>query len=174
MIGQRCIAGGDRPSVDTDRSARQPPTPTGRVIVEAARGRIPGFVDTGLNLVHVADVASGHLAALVRGKVGAHYILGGDNVLLADMLRHIAILVGRRPPRFRLPRTCSFPSLMGPNGWEPARRRAVHHRRRPRMAGKRMFFDDSRAPRELGYVAALSRGPCRRDRLVSRPTAASR
>src|SRR2546423_13544277 len=56
------------------------PTPTGRVIVAAASGHMPGFVDTGLNLVHVDDVASGHVAALMRGKVGERYILGGENV----------------------------------------------------------------------------------------------
>ena len=72
------------------------PTPTGRIIVEAARGRVPGFLDTGLNLVHVDDVAAGHLAALRRGTIGERYILGGENVLLADMLAEIARLVGRR------------------------------------------------------------------------------
>ena len=75
------------------------PTPTGRIIVEAACGRMPGFVDTGLNLVHVDDVATGHLAALERGRIGERYILGGENVLLADMLADIAHCVGRRRPR---------------------------------------------------------------------------
>ena len=66
------------------------PTPTGRIIIEAASGRMPAFVDTGLNLVHVDDVAAGHLAALERGRIGERYILGGENVLLADMLADIA------------------------------------------------------------------------------------
>src|SRR5262247_3575977 len=79
------------------------PTPTGRIIVEAARGRMPGFVDTGLNLVHVDDVAAGHLAALRRGSIGERYILGGENVFLRDMLGEIARISGRRPPRIRLP-----------------------------------------------------------------------
>ena len=74
------------------------PTPTGRIIVEAASGRMPAFVDTGLNLAHVDDVAAGHIAALERGRIGERYILGGDNVFLADMLADIARLVGRRPP----------------------------------------------------------------------------
>src|SRR6202000_2973113 len=56
------------------------PTPTGRIIVEAARGRMPGFLDTGLNLVHVDDVAEGHIAALRHGRIGERYILGGENV----------------------------------------------------------------------------------------------
>ena len=75
------------------------PTPTGRIIVEAASGRMPAFVDTGLNLAHVDDVAAGHIAALERGRIGERYILGGDNVLLGDMLADIARLVGRRPPK---------------------------------------------------------------------------
>jgi dihydroflavonol-4-reductase len=77
------------------RDAR--PTPTGRIIVEAASGRIPAFVDTGLNLVHVDDVAAGHVAALERGRVGERYILGGEDVPLVNMLRDIAAL-RRRPP----------------------------------------------------------------------------
>jgi dihydroflavonol-4-reductase len=81
------------------------PTPTGRIIVEAARGRMPGFVDTGLNLVHVDDAAAGHLAALHRGHIGERYILGGENVHLGTMLADIAHVVGRRPPRLRLPIT---------------------------------------------------------------------
>src|SRR5579862_5868752 len=85
------------------------PTPTGRIIVEAACGRMPGFVDTGLNLVHVDDVADGHLAALRRGAIGERYILGGQDVLLADMLADIARLVGRRPPRLRIPRAAVVP-----------------------------------------------------------------
>ena len=66
------------------------PTPTGRIIVEAASGRMPAFVDTGLNLVHVDDVAAGHVAALHRGRIGERYILGGENVFLVDMLADIA------------------------------------------------------------------------------------
>ncbi len=62
------------------------PTPTGRIIVEAASGRMPGFVDTGLNLVHVEDVAAGHIAAWRKGRIGERYILGGQDVLLGDML----------------------------------------------------------------------------------------
>src|SRR5262249_32367989 len=74
------------------------PTPTGRIIVEAARGRMPGFVDTGLNLAHVDDVAAGHLAALRNGVIGERYILGGENVSLRAMLSDIAHVTGRRPP----------------------------------------------------------------------------
>ena len=130
------------------------PTPTGRVIVAAARGRIPGFVDTGLNLVHVADVAAGHLAALERGQLGAHYILGGDNVLLAEMLRQIAHLVGRRPPRLKLPRAPLVPLaaagelLARITGQEP-----LLTRDGLRMSRQHMFFSSAKAARELGFQA---------------------
>jgi len=130
------------------------PTPTGRIILEAALGRMPGFVDTGLNLVHVDDVAAGQLAALERGRIGERYILGGENVLLADMLADIAHLTGRRSPRLKLPRRMLYPIAFGAEmiarlrGGEPfatvdGLRMASHH----------MFFDDSKARRELGYVS---------------------
>ena len=130
------------------------PTPTGRIIVEAASGRMPGYVDTGLNLVHVDDVAAGHLAALVHGKIGERYILGGQDVLLAEMLRDIALLVERRPPRLRMPRRLLYPAAA------VAEMIAARTGREPfltldglRMARNRMFFTSAKATRELGYVA---------------------
>ena len=96
------------------------PTPTGRIIVEAAKGRIPAFIDTGLNLVHVDDVASGHLAALRRGRVGERYILGGQDVLFSQMLRDIADLVGRRAARVRLPWRAPSPSRLLPKPSRPS------------------------------------------------------
>ena len=137
------------------------PTPTGRIIVEAACGRIPGFVDTGLNLVHVDDVAAGHLAALEHGVVGERYILGGANVTFADMLADIARLVGRKPPRLRIPRAAVMPiayaaeALARFTGREPfATVDGV------RMAKHRMFFTAAKAERDLGhrprpYIAGL-------------------
>jgi dihydroflavonol-4-reductase len=128
------------------------PTPTGRIIVEAACGRIPGFVDTGLNLVHVDDVADGHLMALERGIVGERYILGGANVTFAAMLADIARLVGRNPPRLRIPRAAIMPiayaaeAIARITGREPfATVDGV------RMAKYRMFFTAAKAERELGY-----------------------
>ena len=91
------------------------PTPTGRIIIEAAAGRMPAYVDTGLNLVHVDDVAAGHVAALRKGRIGERYILGGQDVLLGDMLREIAR--GRSAARRRrcVCRGSSFfPSPMAP------------------------------------------------------------
>src|SRR5262249_29264017 len=80
------------------------PTPPRRINVEAPSGRMPAFVDTGLNLVHVDDVAAGHVAALQHGRIGERYILGGEDITLAELLARIARLLGRRPPRIRLPR----------------------------------------------------------------------
>ena len=132
----------------------QKPTPTGRVIIEAASGRIPGFVDTGLNLVHVDDVASGHLAALRFGKPGDHYILGGQNVLLAEFLGQIAVMCGRPPPKIRLPRRLLYPCAVA------AEVMAHVTRREPfltidglRMSKHRMFFSSAKAERDLGYKA---------------------
>jgi dihydroflavonol-4-reductase len=137
------------------------PTPTGRVIVAAASGRIPGFVDTGLNIVHVDDVAAGHVAALERGNIGERYILGGENVLLAEMLRAIALIVGRRPPRIKLPRGPLYPLAVA------AELIAAVTGREPlltleglRMSRRPMFYTSAKSNRELGfrarpYVAAL-------------------
>jgi dihydroflavonol-4-reductase len=130
------------------------PTPTGRVVVEAARGRMPAFVDTGLNLVHVDDVATGHVAALERGRVGEHYILGGQNVALAEMLREIARQTGRSAPRIRLPRRLLYPAAVVTDAM------AWVTRREPlltldglRMARQHMYYSSAKAERELGYSA---------------------
>ena len=130
------------------------PTPTGRIIVDAANGRIPAFVDTGLNIVHVDDVARGHLLALDRGKVGERYILGGTDMSLQDILGTIVELTGRRAPRIRLPRRAVYPlavcaeSFARLAGGEP-----LISRDAVRMAAKPMYFSSSRAERELGYTS---------------------
>ncbi|MHC2020704.1 hopanoid-associated sugar epimerase [Methylobacterium sp. CM6247] len=130
------------------------PTPTGRIIVEAALGRMPAFVDTGLNLAHVDDVAYGHLLALRHGRTGERYILGGENVLLSQMLADIAGMVGRKAPTINLPRAVVYPI-------------AFISEQMARITGKtpfatidgikmsryRMFFTDAKARAELGYSA---------------------
>jgi dihydroflavonol-4-reductase len=130
------------------------PTPTGRIIVEAARGRVPGFLDTGLNLVHVDDVADGHIAALKHGRIGERYILGGENVLLADMLADIAELTGRRAPQWRIPRALVIPVAYAA---EAAARFTGRHpfttRDGIRMAEHHMFFTAAKAERELSFKA---------------------
>ena len=129
------------------------PTPTGRVVLEAARGRIPAFVDTGLNLVHVDDVADGHLLAFEHGRIGERYILGGDNLLLREMLAEIAGLVGRKPPRLQLPPRALRPVALVAEaiarlgiGSEP-----LVTADGVRMARKPMYFTSAKAERELGY-----------------------
>jgi dihydroflavonol-4-reductase len=128
------------------------PTPTGRILLDAARGRIPAFVDTGLNFAHVDDIAEGHLLAFERGRVGERYILGGENVLLHELLAVIASVVGRRAPRVKLPRVPLFPLAFGAEaiarltGKEPLL--TVDGLR---LARYRMFFTSAKAERELGY-----------------------
>jgi dihydroflavonol-4-reductase len=128
------------------------PTPTGRILLDAAAGRMPAFVDTGLNLVHVDDVAAGHLAALERGKPGERYILGGDDLTLERILGLVAEHVGRRPSTIRLPHWSVLPLAVA------AEAVARVTKREPRvtldgvrMARKHMYFSSRKAQRELGY-----------------------
>jgi dihydroflavonol-4-reductase len=128
------------------------PTPTGRIIIEAATGKMPAFVETGLNLVGVDDVAQGHLLAAERGRIGERYILGGDNVTLQCLLGEIAALTGRRAPRVKLPLWPLYPLAHAAEGL------ARITGREPfmtvdglNMSKNRMFFSSSKAERELGY-----------------------
>jgi dihydroflavonol-4-reductase len=128
------------------------PTPTGRMIVEAAAGRMPAFVDTGLNVVHVDDVAAGHLAAFERGAVGERYILGGENMTLREILGEIAAITGRPPPRVRLPHGLVLPIAYLAEAW--ARWRGGEPFATVdgiRMARARMFFSSQKARDALGY-----------------------
>jgi dihydroflavonol-4-reductase len=129
------------------------PTPTGRMIVEAASGRMPAFVDTGLNLVHVDDVAGGHLLAEERGCVGERYILGGENMTLAEILRRIATLVGRKPPTIKLPIPAIFPIAVVAEAWgRLTGREPFVTIDGLRLARKTMFFSSARATSALGYA----------------------
>jgi dihydroflavonol-4-reductase len=134
------------------------PTPTGRILVEAASGRMPAYVDSGLNLVHVDDVAHGHLLAAEKGRVGERYILGGEDVTLARMLADIAELCGRQPPKVKLPRGPLFPLAYA------AEAMARVTGREPfltvdslKMAGHHMYYSSARAEAELGYRAGSYR-----------------
>lgn len=128
------------------------PTPTGQMVLDAAAGRMPAYVDTGLNVVHVDDVAAGHLLAFHRGRPGERYILGGEDMTLREILFEIAELVGRKPPRIRLPTGVVFPIAY-------VAQAVARITGRPgritvegvRMARKRMFFSSDKARRELGY-----------------------
>ncbi len=130
------------------------PTPTGRIIVNAAMGRMPAYVDTGLNLVHVDDVAEGHVLALERGKPGGHYILGGQDVTLRAMLASIADCAGRRAPRIRLPRAPIYPlALAAEITGRLTGRTPFLTLDGLRMSKHHMFFSSAKAARELGYTA---------------------
>ncbi len=129
------------------------PTPTGRIIVEAASGRMPAYVDTGLNLVHVDDVAAGHLLALERGKIGERYVLGSVNMTLKKILTELAAITKQRPPRIRLPHNLLLPIAYISEAW--ARTVGGTEPRVTlvgvRLAKKRMFFSAEKARRVLGF-----------------------
>ena len=136
------------------------PTPTGRMIVEAAAGRMPAYVDTGLNVVHVDDVAAGHLLAFEHGEVGARYILGGDDIGLGEILAAIAAICGRRPPGIRIPHGLIMPLAYAVEAWT-----RISGGNDPfvtvdgvRMARKRMFFSSDKARRLLGYAPRPAAG----------------
>lgn len=131
------------------------PTPTGRMIVEAASGRMPAYVNTGLNVVHVDDVAAGHLLAYDRGVVGESYILGGENRTLQWILQTVAELTGRRSPRVRLPHWLVTPVAYAAEGMARVRGggEPMVTVDAVRMARKLMYFSSEKAQRELGYTA---------------------
>lgn len=129
------------------------PTPTGRVIVMAASGGLPAYVDTGLNVAHVNDVATGHLLAFERGEVGNRYILGGENLTLREILEIIAHLTGRRPPKIRLPSRAVLPIAYLTQGWAQltSGKEPMTTVDGVRMARKCMFFSSTKAIESLGY-----------------------
>lgn len=129
------------------------PTPTGRIIVELLRGRMPAYVDTGLNIVHVDDVAKGHLLALEHGGIGERYVLGGENLTLRTILSEVALLSGRKPPRIQLPHALVLPLAYLAEGlarltgsFEPLT--TVNG---VRMSKKRMFYSSDKAKAALRY-----------------------
>jgi dihydroflavonol-4-reductase len=128
------------------------PTPTGKMIVDMVNGRIPAYVDTGLNFVHVRDVAEGHWLAARFGKVGERYILGNQNLELVDFFRMVSKVTGRRAPTRKIPYGVAW-AAGAASTWV-----ADHVTHRPPaiplesvgMARRHMFFDPSKAVRELG------------------------
>jgi len=131
------------------------PTPTGRIVVEAACGRMPAFVDTGLNVVHVDDVAAGHLLAFEKGQLGERYVLGGENLALGEILGRVAEVRGRRAPRLRLPRRPLYPLAYASETWA-----RVTGGREPlltidglNMAATPMYFSSAKAQKGLDYRA---------------------
>jgi dihydroflavonol-4-reductase len=128
------------------------PTPTGRMIRDAINGRMPAYVDTGLNVVHVDDVAAGHLLAYEKGVIGRRYVLGGTNMTLRDILTELARVSGRRPPRWRLSHRAVLPIAYIAEGWaHVSGREPLATVDGVRLSAKSMYFSSARAERELGY-----------------------
>ncbi len=134
------------------------PTPTGRIIVDALRGKIPAYVDTGLNIAHVDDVAAGHLLAFERGEPGRRYILGGENLSLQAILGIICDYAGLAPPRLRLPHNAVYPFAWLAEQW------ARVSGKEPfatvdgvKMSKKFMYFSSALAQQALGYESRPAR-----------------
>ncbi|MAF96941.1 MAG: NAD-dependent dehydratase [Rhodospirillaceae bacterium] len=130
------------------------PTPSGRMIVEAASGKMPAYVDTGLNVVHVDDVAEGHLLAFDKGKPGERYILGGENLSLKEILAAIADITGGKAPGLRIPHNLIMPVAVVAEAWT-----RLTGGGDPfvtvdglRMAKKKMYHSHQKAARALGYA----------------------
>lgn len=129
------------------------PTPTGKIIVDFLAGKMPAFVDTGLNLVDVHDCARGHLQALERGRRGERYILGSENLHLREILARLARITGRRAPTWQIPHFVAYAAGAASTGW------AAISGREPevpldavRMARQKMYASSDKAVRELGYA----------------------
>jgi dihydroflavonol-4-reductase len=139
------------------------PTPTGKIVVDFLAGRMPGYVETGLNLIDVEDCAEGHLLALERGRPGERYILGNENLTLREILGALADLSGLAAPRFRVPYALAFAAgacstlfARATGGTPGIPLDGV------RMSRKTMFFDASRAVRELGLPQTPAREALRK------------
>jgi dihydroflavonol-4-reductase len=139
------------------------PTPTGKIVVDFLNGAMPAFIDTGLNVVDVRDTAEGHLLACERGRVGERYILGSENLTLAQILQKLAKITGRKAPTMRLPYAVAYCAGACSTAW--ARVTGTPPRvplNGVRMARKKMWVTHEKARRELGFNpgpadAALSR-----------------
>jgi dihydroflavonol-4-reductase len=131
------------------------PTPTGRIVLDFLNGDMPAFIDTGLNIVDVRDVAEGHLLALERGRPGERYILGSENLTLAQILQKLAKITGRKAPTIRLPYGVALMAGLFSTGWAEI---TGNPPRVPlngvRMAKKKMWVSHEKARRELGYNPA--------------------
>jgi dihydroflavonol-4-reductase len=129
------------------------PTPTGQIILDAAAGRTPAYVDTGLNIAHVDDIAQGHLLALERGVHGERYILGGADLTLKEILTQVTRIAGRRPPRVQLPHSVVLPIAHVAEAFARVTGRSTRITvEGVRMAKKRMYFSSAKAMRDLGYT----------------------
>ena len=129
------------------------PTPTGKIVVDFLRGALPAFIDTGLNLVDVRDTAAAHLLAAERGRPGERYIVGSENLTLAEILQKLARLTGREAPRVKLPYAAAYAAGLMTTGWARVTGRPpLAPLDAVRMAKKKMFVSIEKARRELGFT----------------------
>ena len=139
------------------------PTPTGKIVLDFLRGALPAFIDTGLNVVDVEDVAEGHLAACERGRPGERYILGAENLTLEQILLKLAEITGRPAPKLRIPYAVAYAAGVASTAWAQVTGRMP---RAPldavRMARKRMWVKHDKAARELGYRPGAAAGALKR------------
>jgi dihydroflavonol-4-reductase len=135
------------------------PTPTGKVVLDFLNGRMPGFVDTAMNVSHVDDLALGHLAALEHGRRGRSYILGGENLSMRAILAMLAACCGLPAPRLQVPHGLVLTAAMASDLVEGRLLRREPHvpLEGARMSGSRMIFNDDRARSELGYTSRPAR-----------------
>jgi len=135
------------------------PTPTGKIVLDFLKGDMPAFIDTGLNLVDARDVALGQLLACERGRAGERYILGSENLTLAQILGKLAEIAGCPAPTWRLPYAVAYAAGVVSTSWARVTGKPP---RAPldavRMARKKMFVSHAKAARELGFAPAPAQG----------------
>ncbi len=129
------------------------PTPTGKIILDFLRGKLPAFADTGLNLVDVRDTAEGHLLAADHGRTGERYILGSENLTLKEILRQLADITERRPPTLKIPYAVAYAAGVISTGWADLTGRSpIVPLEGVKMARKKMFVSHKKAVAELGFA----------------------
>ena len=135
------------------------PTPTGKLVLDFLNGKMPGFVDTAMNVTHIDDLALGHLAALERGSRGRSYILGGENLSMRQILQIVADCAGLPGPRRQIPRGLALSAGVASDLIEGRllRREPRVPLEAARMSATRMIFTDERARAELGYTSRPAR-----------------
>jgi dihydroflavonol-4-reductase len=139
------------------------PTPTGKMLVDFVRGRMPAFLDTGLNVVDVKDVAAGHIAACDRGKVGERYILGAENLTLQGIFGLLAKAVGRPAPKIRIPYAVAYAAGVVSTAWAGVTgKEPIAPLDGVKMARKKMWVRQDKAERELGYAPGSAEGALER------------
>jgi dihydroflavonol-4-reductase len=139
------------------------PTPTGKTVVDFVRGAMPAFLDTGLNVVDVRDVAAGHLLACERGRPGERYILGAENLTLQQIFQQLAALIGKPAPRIQVPYAVAYAAGVLSTAWANVTgREPLAPLDGVRMARKKMWVRHDKAARELGYSPGAASEALRR------------